>query len=189
MKHFLCSYPKLVWSAAECNRDPVLALLVCGCISIHIHSANDSFAFMILERLALVWLVFSLPAEYEVVVGAFPPLFFTESCWGNRLQCSQGFKKKTAHMNVTVREVLISDRLIDRLTLSVFSCSFVFSSCIFSVYPHFFCHNLGLFKAWQQTACFIAGSPSGRLWNRAYYYIHVDWGREGLAELVLGSRL
>lgn len=64
-------------------------------------------------------------------------------------------------MNVTVREVLISDRLIDRfpffLTLFVFSCSFVFSSCIPSVCLYFFCHNLGPFNALQQTACFIAG--------------------------------
>lgn len=65
-------------------------------------------------------------------------------------------------MNVTVREVLISDRLIDRLfpfflTLSVFSCSFVSSSCILSFDPHFFCHNLGHSKLGNKQHVLLPG--------------------------------
>lgn len=72
------------------------------------------FAFMILERLVLVLAGFSLPAEYEVAVGASSPSFSLPREQGAMFLKKKKHKKTTAHMNVTVREVLISDRLTDR---------------------------------------------------------------------------
>lgn len=90
---------------------------------------------MILERLVLVLAGFSLPAEYEVAVGASSPSFslpnFAEGTGRNVLKEKKS-TKTTAHMNVTVREVLISDRLTDRFPFFLTSCPLSLYNLLFS---------------------------------------------------------